>query len=1335
MEYRHPNGLDGNEGSRVYEEIFGAPRKRDPIRAVSSPVLSDEAATRKSKKSPTRRIPRKPMPNRSASLQTSIAADPSYNHYSEVSPIKIVDYYDNSPSFINTSNPTSPLNDKGDYEFTPSLPSFDESTTLNAISKHPIPSSYNRNDSFTSTTPRRASSPEGHSLIASQRENSLINSTIEPEPFEESYTTSNASPVIDSRSNSMQSSHMSSQNPPNAFRSPSAASMSFRQVADLPTKRPESGSLYSTNRQPSFSSSSPVSPSTTMTSGFNFPISMSPAVESQMSRTSTPAHPSSPSSPHSKPSMSRPISSASVPVRGPSLPNVPTTNLRIVPPQQSNLRNHSFDHASIAHLEAMKQKRLHAEATSRSYTLSSYKSSGSATISDSSTYPSSPTAFVPSERSSPVGKGKKKRKVYAALLSRVAEELTARIQLNDISKDGLIYSNAFTGDYAVTLLMGIIHTSDRTLALLVGRSLDAQKFIHDVTYDHRLRDSHREIYQFQGIDYRRLIPHDAASPRDRYYRDHNEDSESSARNSSATIEDVRFPNGVFTLLTHCYSPTCAKDHPCYSISCPRRLEQQHRMFAKMRANAEQSSSLTFDDKEQKLWIHSVPKEIANSVSERERKRQEVICEVIYTERDFVKDLEYLRDYWIKPLWASNCINERKKEKFIRTVFLNALEVQAVNSKLAEALTRRQNYKPIVDNIADIFLEHVPKFEPFIRYGAGQLYGKYEFEKEKANNPAFAKFVYDVERMKESRKLELNGYLTKPTTRLARYPLLLEAVLKYTDEENSDKQDIPKVVNVIRGFLSRLNVESGKAENQFNLFHLNQQLVFKPGEHYDLHLLDANRQLIFKGPLKKKSATSSALDSSSDVSMFLFDHALLIVKPKFINKREIYKVYQRPIPLLLLQLYLLDEAGTRIPYSNKSQLAAVSKVANGKPPGRLHPFSLQLLGRRGYEITLFASTEVGRDKWLEHIDHQQTLLQHRSQWFESVTVSSDFFVNDNKVNAIGVYDSGRRLLYGTDYGVYVSLRKSNSPLQFKPVRALNISNVIQLEVIEEFNLLLLLSDKTLYSYPLEMIEADTSQAPKKPRKVCGHTTFFRVGICLGQVLVCAVKSSVLSATIKVFEPVPHLAKGKNMPSFKKLLAVNQDPLRIIKELYIPTESTSVHFLKNKLCVGCTRGFEVVSLDNLETQSLLDPADTSLEFAERKENVKPIAIYRMNGGEFLLCYTQFAFFVNRDGWRSRSTWFVVWEGNPQNFALSYPYILAFEPSFIEVRHVETSELVHVIPGNNIRLLADGRGKLGEGGEIFYACDQRRDNVDTSVVCSLRLTSANADVHVKEALTPSK
>jgi hypothetical protein len=73
----------------------------------------------------------------------------------------------------------------------------------------------------------------------------------------------------------------------------------------------------------------------------------------------------------------------------------------------------------------------------------------------------------------------------------------------------------------------------------------------------------------------------------------------------------------------------------------------------------------------------------------------------------------------------------------------------------------------------------------------------------------------------------------------------------------------------------------------------------------------------------------------------------------------------------------------------------------------------------------------------------------------------------------------------------------------------------------------------------------------------------------------------------------------------------------QEFYIPVESTSIHFLKTKLCVGCTRGFEIVDLETLDTQGLLDPNDETLDFVRKRENLRPMAIYRIQN-EFLLCY---------------------------------------------------------------------------------------------------------------------
>jgi hypothetical protein len=289
--------------------------------------------------------------------------------------------------------------------------------------------------------------------------------------------------------------------------------------------------------------------------------------------------------------------------------------------------------------------------------------------------------------------------VYPALLSRVAEALRARIVLTDIVKDGLTYKNAFDGRQAVDKIAYIIKTTDRNLALLLGRALDAQKYFHAVTYDHRLRDSVSDVYQFRtrvGSPFHsgELSPPVVTSPSTQgrstptpdarrelgVTRDTGSPSNEASNDSDPgkqpdtstglptdtledTADDVLLPTGVFTLLTDCYSPTCSRDRLCYSITCPRRLEQQSRLNMKplpglgIKRQLSRESLGDLDNAEPGLlWIHTVSKEIVDSVSDQEKRRQEAINEVIYTERDFVRDMEYLRDvgFFLESFFCRVC---------------------------------------------------------------------------------------------------------------------------------------------------------------------------------------------------------------------------------------------------------------------------------------------------------------------------------------------------------------------------------------------------------------------------------------------------------------------------------------------------------------------------------------------------------------------------------------------------------------------------------------------------------------------------------------------------------
>ncbi|KIY71876.1 CNH-domain-containing protein [Cylindrobasidium torrendii FP15055 ss-10] len=917
-----------------------------------------------------------------------------------------------------------------------------------------------------------------------------------------------------------------------------------------------------------------------------------------------------------------------------------------------------------------------------------------------------PATPVKEGRASPtsVRNTRKTPVVYPALLSRVAEAFRDRITTGDRLKDGLDYKDAFDGREAVDKIAYIIKTTDRNLALLLGRALDAQKFFHDVTYDHRLRDTPNELYRFRTkiaspFVSGQLEAH-ATEPAKTLSADGTELPDSTTPSPSASIgrghakkpsvgEDDELPSGVFTLLTDCYSPTCSRDQLCYSIACPRRLEQQARLNMKPQPGLSKQlskESLVDPPEDGTLWIHSVPQEIVDSVSDAEKRRQEAINEVIYTERDFVRDMEYLRDVWIKRLQESDdIIPAERRTQFLEQVFWNLFDIIAVNSRVRDALLKRQKSYAVVEKIGDILRDAVPHFAPFVSYGAHQLYGKYEFEREKGSNPAFAAFVEATERFPESRKLELNAYLTKPTTRLARYPLLLEAVLKHTADDNPDKKLLPEVIAEVRKFLARVNEESGKTENRFNLAQLDKQLVWRT-DRVDLHLLDEGRELVYKGPLNKRDG---------EITVYLFDHALLFTKTVKIKQHDQLRVYRPPIPLELLCIMSSEDSNiaTLKPRKGQSLVKASSvnrdhrispAVMMMRPPEGAkgpHWINFFMLGRKTYSLCLWATSAAAQRKWMDTMYKQQKAMRDRSYIFDTVPLSEGFFVGVNKVNCAAPMNGGRRVVYGTNDGVYMSdLREPNQ----EPVKVLALQEVVQIDVLEDYDLLIVLSERQVITFPLDALEPlDPLAGLKRAKRISSHTSFFKAGFCLGKILVCIVKSTQLSSTFKTLEPIDQTVRGRNKPTFKKLLQGGNDTLKMFREFYIPVESTSIHYLKTKMCVGCSRGFEIVDLETLDTQGLLDPLDPDLEFVRRKENLKPMAIYRIQN-EFLLCYDEFAIYVNKSGQRAHKDFLVQWEGTPTGFALHEPYVLAFEPSFVEIRHIKTGALSQVIQGSNLRLL---------------------------------------------------
>ena len=274
-----------------------------------------------------------------------------------------------------------------------------------------------------------------------------------------------------------------------------------------------------------------------------------------------------------------------------------STYVEQVSASPSSPRRSSESSRTMPRAAVMRRERTLQE---RSRSMSATTAQASQMIQDLRT---SPRPSMPSFHSPPNGSpqphhshSRRTPIVYPALLSRVAEAFRERITASERVKDGLSYTDVFDGREAVDKIAYIIKTTDRNLALLLGRALDAQKFFHDVTYDHRLRDSPYELYRFR-IAMPTLSGElvDGESRKDSTGQADTESGEGNgqvqgddASSSQITIpnpsalsaDEVPLPSGVFTLLTDCYSPTCSRDSLCYSIACPRRLEQQARLNMK-----------------------------------------------------------------------------------------------------------------------------------------------------------------------------------------------------------------------------------------------------------------------------------------------------------------------------------------------------------------------------------------------------------------------------------------------------------------------------------------------------------------------------------------------------------------------------------------------------------------------------------------------------------------------------------------------------------------------------------------------------------------------------------
>ncbi|KAI9753073.1 MAG: hypothetical protein M4579_005345 [Chaenotheca gracillima] len=315
--------------------------------------------------------------------------------------------------------------------------------------------------------------------------------------------------------------------------------------------------------------------------------------------------------------------------------------------------------------------------------------------------------------------------------------------------------------------------------------------------------------------------------------------------------------------------------------------------------------------------------------------------------------------------------------------------------------------------------------------------------------------------------------------------------------------------------------------------------------------------------------------------------------------------------------------------------------------------------------------------------------------------------------------------GTDYGVYIS--PVDNPRGWS--KAISATRVTQIAVLEEFSIFLVISDRALIAYHLDVV-CPVSGAPqgndsarKAPQKLSGsrEVGFFATGRMKDRTLVFYKKREGISSTFKVLEPVYQKATEKKSRFSRK---GNTEFFREFDEFYIPSECFDINLFHSSLAISTARGFEILTLDKKNGQAVPDLKQPHVSsIAARLSGQRPLGMFRLNDTEFLLCYEECAVYVNKHGDVSRSV-IMEFVGKAKNAAMYGPYVLLFDADFVEIRNAENGRLRQVIAGRDVKCLDDALSGGSSGQRTLKISLQHPEIERTQLVVELLLNEGQRD-----------
>ncbi|KAF9223416.1 hypothetical protein BS17DRAFT_705412 [Gyrodon lividus] len=726
----------------------------------------------------------------------------------------------------------------------------------------------------------------------------------------------------------------------------------------------------------------------------------------------------------------------------------------------------------------------------------------------------------------------------------------------------------------------------------------------------------------------------------------------------------------------------------------------------------QNGGLAEKDEE---WHYLVPSEAREALGKREVERQSVLFEVFKSERDYVSDLNLIREVvFAEPLASASppiIGDANRHQSFLSTVFWNLDQICARHEQMLAALFERQrDQHPLVQSVADIILEAAFQFQAdYESYIKHYPLAEQRHRTELKYNKRYQEFTQRCSQDPRVRKRDLITFLSRPVTRLPRLNLILEHLHKLTDSDHPDNEDLPVILSVLNDFLKSTQPGIAAAENQVKFWDLCESLVFNKGEIIELDRYNDNRSLIHAGTLVRRSKSEMDWNPWFELYVALLDNFLLITKEEKRGGFIKHLVVSRPIPLEYLRLGGFDDP----PESRKERAEEGSILDSFRGSHRsVYPFTVyHAVEKSTRRYTLYAPSESARTRWRDALVDAKGVDDVRgeaNQWFVPQVVDDGAFrvpgprmVRSKKppsgrvVQAVSFTASGGRsfMVVGCSSGIFVGRRGENYR------KILSYENVKSIIVLQEFNKIIIHHDNYLLSYSLEVL-ARVAQYQSPPSSL--DASLETIAGQDGGVLCCQAgqigERTIIVYAIKTFFQVTVYAVEICHPSEIRAASPRTLQNGILsfrpfgEPLYVPKDAFSVMPMAKTIAICTDRGIVIANPTGAGKSVIAVVPDfggasnssNTAELKARCETAKPLGLIRRDATELMVVYDNMGCYITKHGQPARDSMFIRWEIKATSFVHRPPHVLLFSSEFIEIRDVQTGLLEQVIEGVDIRLL---------------------------------------------------